>query len=291
MGGWDRYRYYNLIYPIMFKKLPSVYRLLLFFMLICTGCSIKEDRSGCPCILVLNLSDVDGDCFRFLTVRAESPDGFLFQDIVPVSSLPGSMSIVVPKAEIKVNVFGEALRSVVEAKGESIAAYDGIRPDGSYVIPEYSECPPVYLFAEKVSTVYDCIDLPVSLKKNYCRISIAMLSERQHLFGLNIVGNICGYDVDGKPLPGDFVFSSMIGTGDVSEVSVPRQTDSSLRLQISENGGVVKEFALGEYIAASGYDWSMEELDDISIVIDYIRTRITFRVRDWEKVFEFNVTI
>ncbi len=275
----------------MLRRMPSVCHFLCVFMIICAGCSIKEDRSGCPCLLVLDFSGIEEDRFHFLTVRVESPDGFLFQETVPGGPFPDRFSVRVPRRDMKIKVYGEALSGVTEYDGDEFITLGEICPDGSYVVPESSGCPPVYLFAEDVSTASDYVEVPVAVRKNYCRISISMLAEGPYMFGLNIVGNICGYDADFMPLSGDFICPSGITDGAVCEVSVPRQTDASLRLQILEYGGVAKDFALGEYIRESGYDWTAEELDDISIVIDYIRTRITFRVRDWEKVFEFNVTI
>ena len=277
----------------MSKRLPSVVFLLLVIVLLCAGCSIKEDRSECPCTLVLNLNDVRKEYFSFLTVRAESSDGFLFQDIVPCSGLSDRLILKVPRTDIRVNVVGEAVMNAIEEGDDACVPLGEIRNNGSYIIPEWSECPPVYLFMTKVSTVSDLVEVPVSLKKNYCRISIEMLAVQSYEFGLGIVGNFCGYDVAGRPLPGDFGFSSIIKNGKVVEVSVPRQEDNSLRMQLSDtgDGGVVREFALGEYIAAVGYDWAAEELEDIHVVIDYVRTKITFKVRDWEKVFEFDVVI
>lgn len=305
----------------MLKRLPSVSLLSLVLLLLCSGCSIKEDRSGCPCTLVLNLDGIEKERFGFLTVRAESSDGFLFQDVVVGSPLPDMLSLKVPRTDIRLNVFGEAEPEVVD-EGEKVfgeaepevvdegekafgeAEPEGmdddenafvtigeITPGGAYIVPEMSECPPLYLYVDHVSATADLVEVPVTLKKNYCRISIEMLAKQSYEFKLGIVGNFRGYDVEGKALPGNFYVSSMIRSGAVSEVSVPRQDDTSLRMQFLSDGGVIREFALGEYIAASGYDWTAEELEDIHVVIDYVRTKIIFQVRDWEKVFEFNVTI
>lgn len=264
-------------------RMPFVCRFGIVIMLMaCTGCSIKEDRSGCPCTVILDLSGVDDGRFHFLTVRAESADGFLFRDVVSGTPLPDRYAFKVPRGDVRMNVICE--------DGGEVPVGD-INESGVYRIPEKSECPPVYLAMENLDTDKDAVEVPVCPKKNYCRVFVEMLSVGPYVVGLNILGNVCGYESDGTPLPGDFFFTSVFETGGVCEVSVPRQSDASLRLQIIDGSGVLKDFALGEYIAASGYDWNAEELDDIGIAIDYARTKITFKVRDWEKIFEFDVVI
>jgi hypothetical protein len=54
---------------------------------------------------------------------------------------------------------------------------------------------------------------------------------------------------------------------------------------------VLKTFALGEYIHASGYDWSAADLEDITVGIDYTRTKLIISVLGWDDVYEFDVVI
>lgn len=54
---------------------------------------------------------------------------------------------------------------------------------------------------------------------------------------------------------------------------------------------MLREFALGEYIIESGYDWSAPDLADIEIEVDYSKTDVVFKVEDWEKTVSFDVII
>lgn len=265
------------------KRLPSVCHFVMAVAFVaCVGCSVKEDRSECPCIVVLDLSGVDDGRFRSLTVRAESSDGFLLHEIVSGNPLPDKFMVKMPRGEIRMNIICEDGNEVMTGS---------FNDSGVYRIPENSECPPVYFTVGRLNTDTDMVEVPVDPKKNYCRVFIEMLSTGPYIGGLNIIGNVCGYDIEGRPMHGDFRFASGLEEGGVCEVNVPRQSDTSLRLQIIDGSGILKDFALGEYIAASGYDWNAEELDDIGVAIDYSRTKITFKVRDWEKIFEFDVVI
>ena len=44
------------------------------------GCSIKEDRSLCPCSLILDFSEVDLSYEGMTEIRITAPDGFLYYD-------------------------------------------------------------------------------------------------------------------------------------------------------------------------------------------------------------------
>ena len=74
-------------------------------------------------------------------------------------------------------------------------------------------------------------------------------------------------------------------------VRIPRQSDASLILSITENEDVLREFALGEYIIKSGYDWTAEDLEDVEVVVDYTKVDVTFRVNDWQDTVSFDVII
>ena len=72
---------------------------------------------------------------------------------------------------------------------------------------------------------------------------------------------------------------------------MPRQMDNSIVLEVNDGTSVLKTFALGEYISASGYDWSAPDLGDITVGIDYTRTKLTVSVLGWDEVYEFDVVI
>jgi len=60
---------------------------------------------------------------------------------------------------------------------------------------------------------------------------------------------------------------------------------------VDDGTDVLKTFALGEYVTASGYDWSAESLDDITIGLDYSLSHVTLKIEGWEKELHFDVEI
>ena len=72
---------------------------------------------------------------------------------------------------------------------------------------------------------------------------------------------------------------------------LPRQKDASLILEVEDAKGNSKIFALGQYIVASGYDWTLPDLDDVSVTLDYAMTEIRLVIGGWESVYRYDIEI
>lgn len=283
----------------MSERVPSAVFAAILVMAMNAGCSVKEDRSACPCMIVLDLSEIDESRFRYLAVRAASADGFLFQEVIGPDDFRDDFTINVPRDDVSLMFLSEVGRDGISGKMDSFetrgnySGYPEIEVSASpfYEIIKGCECPPVWFCRADVDADAEYRRLKVGMKKNYCRITVAMVSDVPYDFELEFHGNICGYDEEGSVVEGDFFcFSDMREDGSCV-VSVPRQADGSLMMSLSDGDGPAKEFALGKYIIESGYDWTSDELEDIEISIDYVKTEIIFKIRDWEKTFHFDITI
>ena len=72
---------------------------------------------------------------------------------------------------------------------------------------------------------------------------------------------------------------------------LPRQSDASLMLYIDDGDTSVKAFALGQYIVSGGYDWTADDLEDISVSIDFAQTEVLVTVDGWESVYDYDVEL
>ena len=312
------------------KLFPATLRalalLLLLLSLLPVSCSIKEDRSACPCLLRLDfsaLSPEDREGTLLLGVRgAEEGNGggFSYSGVVDLASVGDVYEVEVPRSGVWVNLWSE---SAADCIGES-----------GLVIPFGADCPPVRMFSSFVETDCETTTATVSLLKNYCRLTVNFSEERTSFpFDIAVRSNVDGYGMDGEPHSGEFshymratLKSVASGAGAGANASIgslaegseeglmhqpadaaqplpaaevatevscslclPRQRDSSLSLEIAEDASVLKSFALGNYIEGSGYDWSAPELDDIVVTIDYARTRLSISVGEWERSYSFDV--
>jgi len=260
------------------KKLPVI----IMFFLVASACSVKEDRTACPCWFSLDFTHVDPAIADSVGVSLHDAGDFFFEAIVP-SSLYGFPYVV------------EATRSLISVC--VVSADDGLfRPGKGLDIPLGEGCPALYMFTDQVDATYDSVVDTVYLHKNYCSLTIEMAGEGAEdsaPFQLGIKGRVSGYDDDGTPRKGDFLVVDSVSDEGACVVNVPRQTDSSLSLQVisTKTGKIVREFALGEFISVSGYDWEALDLGDVDVYIDFALAHITLKVEDWQTRFVYDVEI
>lgn len=292
----------------MFSETWRFYKFLVLLSVLqpfftCPGCSVKEDRDLCPCTLVLEFPRDDAERLQdgvTVCMRGYSDDGFSLCDTLLASRAASSggpdtvsdkwsYSYVVPKGDIDLAVAysADGLAGKLNSSGRWIEIDEG-RP-----------CPSIWTCCEKVSARADRVTVPVRLHKNFCRIDIQVrdVDGEEFPFKLRVRGNVNGYGLDGKPARGAFLCDAerseteSAGSGHGYAVTVPRQTDDSLTLEIVTGDGVAKSFAIGNYIAASGYDWTSADLKDICLEIDYARTVISFTIDKWTHSEQFEVVI
>lgn len=256
---------------------------LSIVLVLSAACSVKEDRRGCPCLLRLDFSEADGRSRQGkLLLSAVSGDGFCRTDTLDMAEVQDVYELQVPRGGVRVNLWSDD-------------AGDFVGDDG-LVIPFGDDCPPVLMYSAFAATEGEVCTETVRLRKNYCRLTVITDDEGGgYPFDLGVYGNVDGYDVEGRPRGGEFChYLSAAGTDASGEdggyvVLLPRQTDSSLMLDVMEDAEVIKTFALGNYISQSGYDWLAPDLEDIAVRIDCACTRIVISVGAWEHSYDVDI--
>ena len=254
-------------------------RIILSVLLVMavTGCSVKEDRRKCPCVMDLDFSGLDTDVIESVNVLVRSADGIVFIDSIPATAFNDRYERKVPHDVLAVSVW---------------CGDEGMSDEGALVhIPYGVECPPVYMDCFVADTRAELFRKKVSLHKNYCRLTIEMPDREDLPYSLIFKGGVDGYDVSGNPSSGDFSCVAYPEAESGMQVVLPRQIDSSLLLQVDDQVPYVKTFALGEYLAAGGYDWTAEELADVTVVLDYSMKVISVHIAPWDKDEIYNVIL
>ena len=227
--------------------LPALFLSLLSFAVF-THCSVKERREGCPCLLLLDLEGAGPDS---LMVRVASGTDFSFADTLagfPLYRIP------VPRAPLR------------------LLCYRG----GPLDIPYGEACPPLWMDTALLTGAGEAVRWRPCLHKSYCALRLDVHGESGPLAALpavRVYGHVCGYQEDGTPREGPFSVDLACPDG-VGTVLLPRQRDASLMLDVRW-GGVLRTFALGELLHASGYDWTRPDLEDLSLYTDFAATEIT----------------
>lgn len=271
------------------KRFPHVLVFLAFLQLIitCPGCSVKENRDLCPCVLELDASGDRhaGDSISLSLAGASAAAvGFLLED-----KMGERWVSMVPRGKMYLGAVWPADVSTVLR----------LPPDKWLEIEPGRECPRVWMDCRALSTKAEHVTVPLLLHKAYCELTIFIrdVSGGDFPYRLEVRGNVDGYLMDGTPSEGEFMapadYTDDSGDSGAMEAHVvlPRQIDNSLLLDIISDDDRRRTFAIGNYIEASGYDWESMDLKDITLDIDYARTDITFRIDAWERTVQFEVVI
>lgn len=246
-------------------------------LLLFSSCSVKEDREVCPCRMVIDMSEVDTSVVRYAELLVSASDGFVVRDTLSAEDFGKDYVIPVPRDEVGVGVY--------------FGADDCVDDRGYLGIAYGDECPLVYMHSSLVRAEGEMMREIIRMRKNHCIMTIQVQTEKDFPFRLEAKGNVDGYEPGGRPSEGDFLYAMHADEDGVCRLILPRQTDASLVLEVYDDTHVLKTFALGEYVAASGYDWLEENLRDITVSLDYSMTRVGISVAGWREEYVFDVVI
>lgn len=299
----------DMIYTVMNRLLFVMW---MAGMLLLSSCSVKEDRSGCPCWMTVDLSDVAESrwkspkvqsCAEYqevtkslesrqhiaesvvLRLRGNSDEDevdYSYQVTEAVRAGVGALEYEVPRGSVGVSAvaFGN------EIPGR--AGYDG----DEIRVPVGEQMDSLYGFFKMYHTRCESVLCDVKLHKEFCTVSFT-LGEDGYIspYDIEVWGNVAGVSAwDLMPVLGVFRYAPMQKNG-VYQVRVPRQVDNSLELVMLEDSEIVDRLPLGEYIARSGYDWTAEDLADVNVALDLEMQQVTITVSGWDGVVVMDIVI
>ena len=257
-------------------------------LITCPGCSVKEDRDQCPCILRIVYAEDDAEMLeKGIGICLDgklAANGLELLDVdrnmaSERSFTGGKMHLDTAVTIISgLEVSLKAWRGDLDVLSLYPADAERMEEDGEcwFRIREGSSCPEIWTAHSSVNTSSDRAVVNCNLRKNHCLLRIIFNGTGS--YKIRARGGVCGYGYDGEPYPGSFLADAETDEDGSISVCVPRQKDNSLMLDmISEDGGV-RSFAIGNYLAESGYDWNSDDLHDATITIDYAATSITFTI-------------
>lgn len=240
-------------------------------VLLLACCSVKEERSGCPCLLNLDLDEViaEGRFSEAVATVGPSSERPVGQETIEVEPYRGvGYEITVPRRSMMTSVVcGNAPSSVI----------------GSCVDAGTS---PVMAFAEKVNldSETERAQVLVRLHKQYCRMTLVLegySAGADFPFVIDLKAQTRSIDLYGLEPCGDPLEETL---PENLVINIPRQNPSApLSLVLKDLTGEVQyEMDLGAKLAAAGYDWTDEDLSDVSVTLDYSHLQCSVTVLDWE---------
>ena len=249
------------------------------FMAIVTAsasCSLKEDRDGCPCHLIIGLDNAVGN---------GNADIFIFQDGEEV------LADNVAPAD-----YPEGYRCEVRRRPASATVIQGLEESvlngGRLVIRDGNDADRLFLYNETLQCGSETVMAAADLHKNWTTLEISLAAEAGEdspvgNVRIDISGGICGMDLrNGAPVRGDFQCIARLADSGfaVYAVNLPRQISSEdeILIAVSRNGKELFSCDISEAISRTGFDWSKPDLDDIRLRLDYISALFDVEIAEWE---------
>lgn len=258
---------------------------VIFTAFLCAlSCSVKEDRSPCPCYLNLNVDQmVQQADYAEGIVTVMTSDNMLEQTRVNLSDYEGiGYDVAVPR---------KTIHSMVAVGHEDL----WWNADTLFAATNL-EWGPVMLAKETSLCDGDDKFLNMDFHKEYCRVNfmlVGVIDVEEYPFDIRVKANSNAIRMrDGMPVNGNYTaYASPLNTG-MYTVLVPRQKDDGLIVSLlmhSETHNYTSDdyvftIELGDLLNKQGYRWDKQDLDDVYLKIDIVRASCSVFVMPWENI-------
>ena len=225
------------------------------------SCSVKEDRTDCPC---------------WLTVRASYPNEV-------VSAWFGTHTLF--EGLVGEQIDRQVPRGIV----------DLVASRGNFTVPPGQQMDELFATALQVDTQCEEAEAIPFLNKQFARIYFVFKDAEEGRLDIKLeaIGHYRGADKRTlEPLEGGFSCTPEENSEGGYVFRAPRQKDNSLTLnRWSKDGEELSPIPLGQIIQKAGFDWTAESLGDIQILADIPATTFQITVMDWQGPITMTVTI
>ena len=242
------------------------------------SCSVKEDRSDCPCWLTVDLSETNG---AYVQLKAWCPVP-VFSESISRSQRDDLHEYRVPRGQVRLSAYRETPGLFLE--GDVLSITEGSQMDS------------LFACTKLVDTDAEFAHEIIRLHKNFSTVSVIFKDEesgRPADCRLDVSGTAAGVDVRTfEPIPGRFSCTADEPLEGGFAFRVPRQMDADLNAALYSRDGILMEsYPVGWLIQQAGFDWSKESLGDVEILVDTPTATFTITVKEWDGPVSFSVTI
>lgn len=247
-----------------------------------TACSVREDRADCPCYTTVLVEDFLRAGFSAATLSFSSDRLVSREDILLFEY---EDEAYVASLERRTN------------RTSLVAGLDRMQVRGDSLLTPYGfESDPIWLYSEKFFCGGDSYIVRARPHKQYCTLKIVekglSVGDRSSC-SFRVKAEYCGIDLYGRqPLKGGFCADAQRALDGSSSLLLPRQGEGGvILLEVfagSVLGGEPFVIDVGTKLREAGYDWSLEDLKDVSVTVDYASAEISICIQDWEAENDFN---
>ena len=232
------------------------------------SCSVKEDRAGCACLLVLDMSPCSHapDNIR---IDLKTSGERIEQDFIPGQDAP-FYEYPVTKGICSLSAYLCPRELAVDV--------------GTITVEPGENCPEIYASRSVFEVTGETAEHQVVLHKQFALVTLNLEGSAwdRSDCSIKVKGSVAGLSLsDLRPVEGRFFYE--LPSGERS-FRLPRQTSESagmLTMELYIPGGIPQVLELGKYFSDARYDWGGEDLEDIVIKIDDSEIVIETGCSDW----------
>lgn len=264
-----------------YKLLKAV---VFLTFLIALSCSVKEDRSPCPCYLNLNIDQAVNDPdYEEGLVTVMTHENMICQERVRLSDYEGAgYDVVVPRKLI--NAMVAVGHEDLWWKSDTLSAATNL------------EWGPVRLAGESDLCDADDKRFVMQFHKEYCRMNfilVGVVDVDSYPFDIRIRANCNALRLrDRKPVRGRYTAYAVPSNTAMYSVLVPRQEDSEMLVDLLLHkesheytvDDYVATIEVGSIMARQGYNWDKIDLDDIYVNIDVLKATCSIGIVPWDEI-------
>lgn len=243
-----------------------------------SSCSVKEDRSPCPCLLTIDLS--------------ACPE---YRESMPLRGRKGQADCL----SEDIDIFENSDRRLTRTIGKGVLSYGICSPlvessimDGIIRIPEGSQADPLFAYAQTVDATAETAYDMVQMHKQFAEMTVTFgRLDNTEIESITVMTGSNGLDlISLEPVEGAFRYTSR-GENGFFKVRLPRLGDGRILIEARDSEGRVKNYDIGNPVKAAGFDWTAEDLDDFWINYDFSSSSFSVEVSPWDPGFDIPETI
>lgn len=248
-------------------------------VLVLSSCSVKEDRTPCPCWLCLDITPSKAYS-KDVTLSAWN-EGRIFSQTVSIADYPSCYEQTVPKGHVNVSAYCGRRESMEEG--------------GRIIIPLGCESDPIRAHLRSVDCLGEFAHDTLNMCKQWATVHLKIenSSDDQYPYSLSVESDICGIDLRNlSPIKGQFRYDLDLDSQESCSFRLPRQRDDSKAVIVTyADNDRLDELPLYQWIEQTGYSWHDKDLKDIYIGVDYVRAEVTIIIQGWDEGDSYEVRL
>lgn len=252
-------------------------------LLVCS-CSIKEDRTLCPCNLNLDYSLIRGD-----DRLADS------ENSVMLLTVPHQLT-----SRLRIGDYPQGQSVVIARKDSFLSCYLGYTPEriseGRLIIPEGEDGDAFFSYHEQISIGPDTEEVFVTprLCNEFTRVVVCFVDNdsASKEYSLMAKSSTGGLDLStGRPTEGKFTCNMPSIDGKSFSFNMPRQKNRDIVIEVlsARDSGFLYDIKLCDELDRASYDWNAESLPPLVLInIERQNIIVDVKIIDWNEAVYFN---